>query len=215
MLLYFKKRPDPWWKKPVFRYAILPILVAVLVSVTTVMVKLAIEGLTSPLAPEPIQEVPVELYKDKEDQLDSVQQEFYDLQLEYHRLLDSIKYLPPALTVEDIHNLTRPPAGFRSIADSLESLIHAGLVVPPEMLLKIGNASFAIGDYERAERFYRRVPPSDQYSRHFKIAVQNRGVVRGVFGDDEGRKQLFDYVNLYSEGELLFDHVYLYSEVEP
>ena len=190
----------------------MPIFAAVLVPVITVTGTYILEGLTSPLEQKPIEGVPPELYKDKEDQLDSVKQEFYDLQLEYYRFRDSIEYLDNTPVLLQILKLTRPPASFRSITDNLESLILAGLIVPPDMLLKIGNASVAMGDYERAERFYRRVLHGDHYSRHFAIAVYNRGVVSGVLGNDKGRKQLFDYVNLYSEGDLFFDHANLYSE---
>lgn len=198
MRLYPRKRHVPWWKRPAWWHLIVAIF-AILLSVAVYLIRTV---LSLPLAPKQIHTVPAEWYKDKVHELDSVKTEWHDLQLEYEKLLDSIEYLNTTPVVLDIHNLARPPASFRLIADSLESLIQAGLVVHPEMLLKIGNASFAIGDYERAERFYWRVPVSDQYSRHithYEIAMRNCGVVSGVFGDDEGRKRLFDYVHLYGK----------------
>jgi hypothetical protein len=194
MRLYPKKRPVPWWKKPAWWQVIVAVLALTLATVQVIRIVWSAR-----LGPAQIDTVPVEWYKGLRQELDSVTIEYHNLQLEYDRLLDSIKYLSKTPVVLNIYNLTQPPASFRFIADSLESLIYAGLVVHPEMLLKIGNACFAVGDYERALRFYWRVPASDQDSRHltyFEIAVHNCGVVSGVLGDDKDRKRLFDFVYL-------------------
>lgn len=191
-------RPIRWWKSPAWWQVIAAFLALLLAAAAFYYTMVS----SAPLKRVQIHTVPAEWYNDPPHELYGVRIEGHDAQLENVKFVDSIEYLRKTPLVLDILNLTQPPTSFRLIADSLETLIQAGLVVQPEMLLRLGNASFAIGDYERAERFYWRVPHGDQYSKYFEIAVQNCGVVNGVFGDDEGRKQLLDYVSLYSEAEL-------------
>lgn len=140
--------------------------------------------------------------------------ENHDLRLEKEKLLDSIEYLNRTPIVLDINNLPQPLASFRSIADSLESLINGGAVVKPKMLLQIANACSAIGDFERAERFILQVPVSD---RLFAVAVRNRGVIYGIYGDDGGRKKQFEVADLLDiEGrQKKTEHSEMLSEVDP
>ncbi len=197
IVYYIKTQHVPWWKKPEW----LQLIVSLFTFLFATMVNFLIVW-SSLLAPNPIDEVPQEFYEDFANKVDIVQAETYNLQLDYDNLLDSIEYLNNTPLELDIQNLVQPPASFRLIADSLESLIQAGLVVNPEMLLKIGNASFALGNYERAERFYCRVIANGKYLRnitYFMIAIRNSGIVSGIFGNDEDCKRQFDYVDLYSK----------------
>lgn len=123
---------------------------------------------------------------------DSLLIENHDLRMEKERLLDLIEYLKRTPAELDLDNLTAPPANFRSILDSLEILIDSGAVIEPKTLLQISNAcaSSEIWDLERAERFIWMVPPDDPL---FAIAQHNLGVLNGVVGDVESRKERFEY----------------------
>lgn len=185
----------PWWKSSGWWRAIFAGLA---------LAFMVYEGLRiaygMPLTTIGIDSVPQEWRKAIERQVDSLAGKHDSLQQQFERHLNDLDSLNRVPVKLDIKNTIVAPERYRIIADSLESMVLNGVDVGRDMLLKLGNLSFAVGDHARAERYYWRVDRDRDHSGYdplFVIALHNCQVLKGFHADEEERHKFSDFLAVY------------------